>query len=170
MLNEDQIEKLIEEKDLIQDYFDLDIQLTPNGFDVTVGQLFEFDSKGAVDFSNSEREIPEGKEIYTQKQSPKDKYGWWDLESGLYKVRTNEKFNLPHNLTAIAFPRSSLLRMGVFTHTAVWEAGFRGKAEFLLRVGDQGVRIKQNARVTQVMFEEIKEVDQGYDGRYQNYE
>src|SRR6056297_3308276 len=107
MLNEDQIKKLIEEKDLIQNYFDLDLQLTPNGFDMTIGKLFEFDEQGSLDFSNSEREIPEGKEIYTQKQSPpsgaggrnsspkknssKQKYGWWNLTPGAYKIKTNER-------------------------------------------------------------------------------
>lgn len=186
MLNEDQIRKLIKEKDLIQNYFDLDIQLTPNGFDVTVDKLFEFDEQGSLDFSNSEREVPEGKEIYPQKQSPpsgaggrnntdsksqtsQNKYGWWELEPGAYKVKTNERFNIPHNLMGLAYPRSSLLRMGVFTQTAFWEAGFQGKAEFLLKVENpKGVRIKENARLTQVAFGEIMEVKEGYNGRYQN--
>ncbi|MEF8847036.1 MAG: deoxyuridine 5'-triphosphate nucleotidohydrolase [Candidatus Paceibacterota bacterium] len=168
MLNEDQIRKLIEEKDLIQNYIDLDLQLTPNGFDMTIGELFEFDEQGALDFSNSEREVPEGKEIYTQKQSPKDKYGWWELEPGAYKVKTNERFNIPHNLMGMAYPRSSLLRMGLFTQTAFWEAGFQGKAEFLLKVENpKGVKIKENARVTQIAFGEIMEVEEGYNGRYQ---
>lgn len=168
MLNEDQIKELIEEKDLIQNFFDLDLQLTPNGFDMTVGKLFEFDEQGSLDFSNSEREIPEEKEIYTQKQSPKEKYGWWELSPGAYKIKTNERFNIPHNLMGFAYPRSSLLRMGVFTQTAFWEAGFRGKAEFLLKVeNSEGVRIKENARVAQIAFGEIMEVEQGYNGRYQ---
>jgi len=168
MLNEDQIKKLIEEKELIQNYFDLDLQLTPNGFDVTVGRLFEFDEQGSLDFSNSEREVPDGKEIYTQKQSPEEKYGWWKLEPGAYKIKTNERFNIPHNLMGLAFPRSSLLRMGAFTQTAFWEAGFQGKAEFLLKVENpKGIKIKENARITQVAFGEIMEVEEGYNGRYQ---
>lgn len=186
MLNEDQIKELIEEKDLIQNYFDLDLQLTPNGFDMTVGKIFEFDGQGALDFSNSERKIPEGKEIYAQKQSPpsgaggrnnqtsekstssQQEYGWWELEPGTYKIQTNERFNIPHDLMGFAYPRSSLLRMGVFTQTAFWEAGFQGKAEFLLRVENpKGVKIKENARVTQIAFGKIMEVEQGYSGRYQ---
>lgn len=186
MLNEDQIRQLIEEKDLIQNYFDLDLQLTPNGFDMTVEKVFEFDEQGSLDFSNSEREIPEGKEIYAQKQAPpigeggrntqtseksdssQKEYGWWELEPGAYKVQTNERFNIPHDLMGWAFPRSSLLRMGVFTQTAFWEAGFQGKAEFLLKVENpEGVRIKENARITQIAFGEIMEVEKGYNGKYQ---
>ena len=185
MLNEDQIRELIEKKDLIQNYIDLDLQLTPNGFDMTVGKLFEFDEQGSLDFSNSERKIPEGRQVYAQKQSPppgagggnssspkenssEQKYGWWELKPGAYKIKTNERFNIPHDLMGMAYPRSSLLRMGAFTQTAFWEAGFQGKAEFLLKVENpEGVKIKENARVTQIAFGKIMEVEEGYNGRYQ---
>ncbi len=58
MLNREEVKKLIEEKELIKGYFDLDVQLTPNGFDLTCGNIFSFEGRGALDFSNSERELP----------------------------------------------------------------------------------------------------------------
>jgi dUTP pyrophosphatase len=167
MLNRQEIEGLIKEKGLITDYLNLDIQLTPNGFDLTIASVFEFIDAGALDFSNKERLIPQTKEIYPEKKSPEDKFGWWNLKRGAYKIRTNEVISLPEDLVAIAFPRSSLLRMGAFTQTGAWDAGFRGKSEFILVVDNpQGLRLKQNARVVQLIFARINETI-GYQGIYQ---
>ena len=169
MLNRHEIEKLIKEKKLISDYINLDVQLTPNGFDLTINSICTFDSAGALDFSNKERVLPSQKEIIPQKQKPDDKFGWWDLKAGSYKVRTNETVNLANDLAAICFSRTSLLRMGAFTQHGVWDAGFSGKGEFVLIVGNQqGIKIKQNARIAQLVFLPISEVKEGYNGIYKN--
>jgi dUTP pyrophosphatase len=68
----------------------------------------------------------------------------------------------------MAFPRSSLLRMGAFTQTGVWDAGFKGASEFILIVQNPaGLKLKQNARVVQLVFTKINETAQGYNGIYQ---
>lgn len=168
MLNRPEIEKLIKEKELIADCINLESQLTPNGFDFTAGSVFEFLDSGALDFSNKERVIPQVREISPEKKNSEDKFGWWNLRKGTYKIRTNESINLPDDLVAIAFPRSSLLRMGAFTHTAVWDAGFKGKSEFILVVENpKGLRLKQNARIIQVIFVRINKTNLGYQGIYQ---
>jgi len=169
MLNHHEIEELIKSKALIKDYIDLDTQLTPNGFDLTVGQVFEFDACGALDFSNKQRLVPQGKEIPPEKESPADKFGWWNLNPGAYRIRTNETVSLPADLIGIAFSRTSLLRMGCFTQNGVWDAGFKGRSEFILVVGNPaGLKLKQNARVVQLTFSRINEVRKGYQGVYQN--
>lgn len=169
MLNREEIEKLIIEKNLIEDYINLETQLTPNGFDLTVAGIFEFDASGALDFSNKERKVPKGKEILPKKKNPQDKFGWWNLKKGACKIRCNENINLPHDLIAISFPRTSLLRMGVFTQAGIWDAGFQGKSEFILVVSNpKGIRIKQNARITQLIFIKINKIEKGYQGIYQN--
>ena len=171
MLNKQQIIQLIEEKSLLEEIVHLDTQLTPNGFDMTVATISSFDSPGELDFSNSERVLPKCTELEPQKRNEDDDYGWWELAPGIYKVKSNERFNMPNDLIALAFPRSSLLRMGAVTHTGVWEAGFRGKAEFALIVeNSNGICIKENARITQVVFVPISEVEEGYDGQYQDLE
>ena len=169
MLNRQEIERLIQKNELIKDYLNLDIQLTPNGFDLTVGSVFEFESAGALDFSNKERIIPGGKEILAQKKNPEDKFGWWSLRKGGYKIRTNETVNLSNDLIGIAFSRTSLLRMGGFTQHGVWDAGFKGRGEFLLFVENpNGLKHKQNARIAQIIFLRINETAQGYEGVYKN--
>ena len=168
MLNRQEIQKLIEEKQLITDYIKLDIQLTSNGFDLTAASVFEFVAAGILDFSNNERVIPQVREILPKKNKSEDKFGWWVLKKGAYKIRTNEIVNLPKDLVAISFPRSSLLRMGAFVQNAVWDAGFRGKGEFILVVQNpKGLRLKQNARVVQLIFNKISQTNQSYQGIYQ---
>ena len=167
MLNREEIERLIKEKGLVTDYINFEIQLTPNGFDLTVDKVYAFDSAGALDFSNKERIVPEGKEILPQKMNPGDKFGWWNLKKGAYKISTNETVNLPNDLIAISFPRTSLLRMGAFTQNGVWDAGFKGKSEFILIVENpNGIKVKQNARITQLIFSRINKTGKGYDGIY----
>lgn len=165
MLNRQEIEKLIKEKALVADYVDLATQLTPNGLDLTAAEVYEFDAAGALDFSNKERKVPSGKLIPAVKEKPEDKFGWWDLKKGAYKIRTNETVNIPNDLIGIAFTRTSLLRMGGFTQNGVWDAGFRGKSEFILVVENpNGIKLKQNARVVQLIFMPINETSDGYKG------
>jgi dUTP pyrophosphatase len=169
MLNREEIEKLIKEKNLIEGHIDLAIQLTPNGFDLTAAVIYEFSGAGSLDFSNKEREIPVCREIPLQKIAPEDKFGWWNLKPGIYKIKTNETVNLPPDLIALAFTRTSLLRMGVFTQHGVWDAGFRGKGEFVLVVQNPaGLKLKQNARVAQLVFFKINQTSHSYKGIYQN--
>ncbi|MBU2258705.1 MAG: deoxyuridine 5'-triphosphate nucleotidohydrolase [Candidatus Omnitrophica bacterium] len=168
MLNRQEIEKLIEEKSLISEYIDLSVQLTPNGIDLTVKKIFEFKDCGILDFSNKDRRLSECIELVPGKENPEDKFGWWLLKKGIYKIRTNEVVNLPLDLVGIAFPRSSLLRLGAFTQTGIWDAGFRGESEFVLVVENfNGIKIKQNSRIIQLVFLRMNETDAGYNGIYQ---
>ncbi len=171
MLNRQEIEKLIVEKNLVEEYIDLNTQLTPNGFDLTAAGIFEFESRGQLDFSNKQRQLPECGEVVCVKEKNEDKFGWWDLKKGIYKVKTNEKINLPNWLIALAFCRTSLLRMGASTLHGVWDAGFKGKGEFILVVDNPfGLKLKQNARIAQLIFMKMNETAQGYEGIYQHKE
>lgn len=170
MLNKNEIKKLIETKKLIENYMSLDKQLTPNGIDLTVDKVSKFKKAGSLDFSNKERMIPEAEEVSPAKKNKEDKYGWWELQEGIYKIKTNEAVNLPNNLIALAFSRTSILRMGCLTSHGVWDAGFSGKGEFTLTVQNPaGVKIKQNARIAQLIFYKIGETE-GYDGIFKDIE
>ena len=169
MLNREEILSLIKKKKLVEGYINLETQVTPNGFDLTVESVYEFRQAGALDFSNKERIVPESKGILPKKIKPQEKFGWWLLKKGAYKIKTNETVNLPNDLIGIAFARTSLLRMGAFTQHGVWDAGFKGRGEFVLVVENlKGIKIKQNARVAQLVFTKINETAQGYQGIYKN--
>jgi dUTP pyrophosphatase len=168
MLNKAQIKKLIDEKRLIENCLDLETQLTPNGFDLTAGVVSEFSSGAALDFSNKERVLPQTRELEPSRKNPEDQHGWWKLARGVYKVKTNEIINMPNDLTALAFSRTSLLRMGAFTQNGVWDAGFCGKSEFVLVVENTfGIELKQNSRVVQLVFFSVSETEE-YNGIYKH--
>lgn len=166
-LNNEQLREAVE-NGLVQEYPHLETQLTPNGFDLTAAEIHRFRGSGKLDFSNSEREIPETEKIQSEKKDEDDEYGWWNLKPGAYKIKTNEVVDLPEDVIGFAYPRSSLLRMGCTIENGVWDAGFRGRSEFLLIVeNEEGVEIKENARVNHIVFEKIEETENVYEGRYQ---
>lgn len=168
MLNKKEITQLIEREKLIEGFINLDTQLTPNGFDVTIESVATFNAAGALDFSNKERVLPKGAQLIPRKKKKDDAYGWWTLSPGGYKIRTNERVNLPNDIVALAFSRTSLLRMGAFTQNGVWDAGFCGKGEFILGVENPfGIELKQNARIVQLVFFRVEKTE-SYNGIYKD--
>jgi dUTP pyrophosphatase len=69
---------------------------------------------------------------------------------------------------ALGRPRSSLLRCGVSLHTAVWDAGYRGRSQALLVVFNElGYRVQRGARLMQLVFFRLAgPVAEGYQGRF----
>ncbi|MFB6246460.1 MAG: deoxyuridine 5'-triphosphate nucleotidohydrolase [Candidatus Pacearchaeota archaeon] len=165
MLVKEAIRKEIEENSLVENHCHLDTQLQPNGIDLTVSGVYEFKEEGSLDFSNSERSLPESEEIQPVKENEDDKYGWWKLDKGVYKIIANEKINLPNDMVGVFFTRTSLLRMGCYTQHGLIDSGFKGNMEFILVVGENGLNLKQNARVCQLTFEKVSETE-SYQGVY----
>jgi len=162
MLNDKQLKTLILEKNLVTNYIDLETQLQPSGFDLSLQSIEEYLGSGAVDFSNKERKLAETKPI-----TP-DKEGWYLLEKGVYKVVYNEVVKMPLDIAAIARSRSTLLRNGAEVGTAVWDPGYEGRSSSMLLVHNPyGLRLKKNARIAQLIFFNTGRVDQGYRGAYQ---
>ncbi len=132
------------------------------GTDVTLQNIFKFNSPGKVDFNNKERVLSDCEQLEF------DKEDFVFLSKGFYKVRYNEIISLPSDLAAYIMPRSTMLRCGATLHSALWDPGYEGRGEGLLEVGNEkGMYLKKNARIGQIVFmslsEETKEL---YQGRY----
>jgi len=163
MLNSREIRRLIETQGLITGYVDLDKQLQPCGFDLSLGEVHAYAGGGSVDFSNMERRIAE-----TTPLQP-DADGWYALPQGCYIIVYNETVRMPLDLVAIARARSTVLRNGAAIETAVWDPGYEGRSSSLLLVHNpHGIRLKRNARVAQLIFFRTDEVEEGYRGIYQH--
>jgi dUTP pyrophosphatase len=150
-------------KPLLRDYPDLEAQVQPNGFDLTLASISRHLGGGVVGVSNTDRVLPELTDIEF------DDRGWVDLEPGCYHIVYNEVVALPLNLMALGRPRSTLSRIGATIHTAVWDAGYEGRSASLLVVfNPAGIRLQRNARVMQLVFMTIAYPGQtGYSGIYQ---
>lgn len=151
---------------LVSEYVDLASQLQPNGFDLTVRGMAAIraaSGDAVLGAADEVRRLPEPQEIDFHHDD------WWRLSSGAYRITFNEVVCLPRWLMALGRPRSSLLRMGVGLHTAVWDAGYSGRSQALLVVHQPGIlRLQRNARVAQLVFLPLNDADAlGYAGSYQ---
>ncbi len=165
MLSHDELISLINKSPpLVEQMIDPEIQVQPNGIELTLQRIEILETSGAIAFDNSERKLPQTENVEFGSD------GWVHLPKGCYKIVFNEIVNIPKNIAAIARPRSSLLRCGVTVETAVWDAGYSGRSESLLVVhNEKGFRVKRNARVLQLLFFRLgEEVSRGYSGVYQN--
>ena len=148
---------------LLEWYLDREAQLQPNGFDLTLKEVRSFESEGKIGYGTEPAMLSESNVV------PFDLDGCLHLSQGSYLITLNEVVNLPKNVMALARPRSSLLRSGVAVHTAVWDAGYRGRSQALVTVYNPlGYRVTRGARLVQMVFMYLaRPVDKGYDGRYQ---
>jgi dUTP pyrophosphatase len=163
MLNSNVIKKMIEENHVISGHINLDKQIQPSGFDLSLKEILIYENFGAVDFSNEERVIANTKKIIP------DPNGWYKLSKGCYTVVYNEIVRMPLNVVAIARPRSTMLRNGATVETAVWDPGYQGRSSSLLIVYNPfGLKLKKNARIAQLIFFNTDRVEQGYTGIFQS--
>lgn len=164
VLSANDIRKLIDQDTpLVEGYLDLESQVQPNGFDITLRDIFRLLNPGRIAVNNAERVVSELSPLEF------DGTGFINLRSGIYSITYNEIVHLPNNVMALARPRSSLLRCGVSVETAVWDAGYSGRSESLLNVYHPGgFWVQKNARVVQLVFFRLTQNTEGYSGNYQN--
>ena len=148
---------------LVEGYVDLDEQVQPNGFDLSLRDVALFQSPGRITEKNDQRLISGLSPLVF------DGLGFIDLMPGAYLITYNEIVHLPRDIMALAQPRSSLLRCGVNIGTAVWDAGYSGRSQSLMVVyNSQGVRLQKNARMLQLVFFRLEQETEGYHGIYQD--
>jgi len=160
---EDILKMLKASPPLVDNLFDIQQQVQPNGIDLTLKEIALLSSSGSLGLNNESRALSSTSPLVF------DGLGRIDLLPGCYLVTYNEVVNIPRNIIALATPRSSLLRCGVSIHSAVWDAGYSGRSQSLMMVyNPRGFRIYRNARIIQMVFFLLsREVAQGYQGIFQ---
>ena len=147
---------------LFEGYIDLEAQMQPNGFDLTLRDIASLETAGQIAASDKQRRVSDTAPLSF------DGAGFIGLKPGSYLITYNEIVHLPKNIMALARPRSSLLRCGVTVGTAVWDAGYSGRSQSLLIVYNQkGFRLQKDARVLQLIFFPLTQETEGYNGAYQ---
>ena len=163
-LNREEIRRLILDGNppLIADYVELDAQLQPNGFDLTVRAAAKFVAPGQLGAADADRVLAGTAPLEFGVA------GWLTLPPGAYLLTFNEIVTLPPDLMALGRPRSSLLRCGASLHTAIWDAGYRGRSQSLLAVHHPaGFRLQRATRAAQLAFFRLATPPgAGYGGRY----
>lgn len=164
VLSGDQIRELIGgDQPLLAGFEDLDQQIQPNGFDLTLKSAESFAGAGHLAVANDGRVLPSLATV------PDDGTGWLRLSPGPYLISFREEVRLPVDVMALGRPRSSLGRCGVSIHSAVWDAGYHGRSSSLLVVSNPaGFSLELGARVLQLVFFGLDQgATSGYSGIYQ---
>ncbi|KAJ5149220.1 hypothetical protein N7448_000798 [Penicillium atrosanguineum] len=147
-------------RSLVQGLLNTSLQLQPCGIDLTLRQISLWSTPATIDFSNANR-----KAAKTSILQFEDKI---TLKPGSYLIDFNETVKVPRNCMASVFPRSSLWRSGVGISAGVVDAGYQGAMGALMDVRNPlGVVLYKDAKLAQIVFEELGEMVDGYKGVYQ---
>jgi Deoxycytidine deaminase len=98
---------------------------------------------------------------------PKDT-GFYRLPQGPYPIVYAEKIEIPEGYVGRVYPRSRLMRCGLHLTSALWDQGYEGYGEGLLRVPSavNPVRFPERYPIAQMVFESADVADD-YDGSHQ---
>jgi len=164
ILQKAELLRRVKEQQLIADYVDLEQQLQPASFDLTLQKVFALKGAGTIDFDNAERKLSEVEEL------PFDADGKVFLPKGVYKIRYNEIVSIPPDLCAFNSSRSSLTRCGAAVQMGFWDPGYSGRSEnMLLVMNENGLTLKKDAKLTQLIFVTLDDhAAELYKGIHQN--
>ncbi len=127
------------------------------GIDLRIDGLYSLISEGFV--GRSERMLPEIKELDSFILKPR----------GFYLFKTVERINMPSDLVAFMFPRSTLFRCGISLRTAVIDPGYKGELTVgLFNESEREVKLERHARVAQLVLANVQGGTKLYNGRYQD--
>lgn len=152
-------------RQLVQNLRQIAQQQQPCGIDLTLRQISKWTSAATIDFDNTNRQAAKTSILpFSQGQGQAI-----TLPPGAYLVDFNETVKVPLNCMASVFPRSSLWRSGVGISAGVVDAGYEGAMGALMEVKNPcGVVLYRDAKLAQIVFEELGEVVEGYNGIYQS--
>lgn len=179
------LKKLIEEKNLITSYKDIDSQITANGFDFRLGALIELKKAGQLRIDKSKAIKPQFGKVWALKEFEKyvdhiEKDNIISLEEGelieldsktTYLAVTCEKVNTPENLNFEIEPRSSLFRYcqcGIIN--GFGEAGYKGRLTIMFKPFLEEAGIDIGVRFIQVSFNTMDSEENYEDQKESNYQ
>jgi hypothetical protein len=124
-------------------------QTEGRGFDLTVDEVYAVTGPGRVDFGGGELEPADVEPHDSEKRDPDDDYEWWHLDAGQYLVEYNESLAVD-DMSFTLQTRDELLERGAFHPTL----HVTDLPRVPLAVGDAGIRLKENARISTLIAAE----------------
>jgi len=163
VLTKSEILGLIQNEDMVSGYSSLEDQLQPNGFDLRLDNVYDYNDNGDIGHLTDKR-IPDYKPVICSENLG----GLYFLPQSVYAFDIMETIKLPLNICAMTIQRSSIMRCGCITNTGWWDSGYNGKGFSQLMVNNPfGFHIKRGAKIIQMIFLRNTETIEGYNGSYQ---
>jgi deoxycytidine triphosphate deaminase len=125
-------------------------QAGERGLDLTVDAVYRVTGPGRVDFGGGELEAAEREPVATEQRDPDDDYGWWTLSGDVYLVAFNERLSAPADRAFVLQTRDAVRARGAF-HPTLHLAGDDALEAVPLAVGDGGIAVKENARLSTLL-------------------
>ncbi len=153
-LGREEILKRIKKEKLLENFREKNIQCA--GVDLEIEELYRIISPSFL--GKEERRLPEVRQQDTFTLAPRQ----------YYLCITREKVNMPSDLIAFIFPRSTLFRCGVSLRTAVVDPGYKGRLTIGIKnETEYEFRLERHARIAQIVFCLVKGGTGEYEGIYQ---
>lgn len=95
-------------------------------------------------------------------------YPFGQLEQGYYEITFEEGCKIPNNCSLHLKTRSSLVRCGAIIHSGQFDAGFKTDSMGAFMQVIRPIRIAKGARVAQAIVFQSSDVENLYDGQWQN--
>lgn len=165
ILGAEKLLELVKSKELVEGLCERE-RSNPEGagFDLCLGKAWEI--SGGAFLGCEERNSAKTKLLFEYKKNKKQFLIIKPGES--YLVTTQEKINLPKNLTANLWLRSTLYRSGIILSGGNIAPGYRGELSFLLfNAGNCEVEIELGARIVHLLFYEVEGESNLYRGQWQ---
>jgi len=123
-------------------------QLVEKGVDLTVDSIARPAAATDLDFGGGEEKFGEPEKINPEKRNEDDKYGWWNLEEGIYIIEFNEEIDVAEAMGTVV-PLARLTRGGSFHGTTVFSGPLENNP--VLSVSPAGLNLKENARISRLL-------------------
>lgn len=146
----------VREENLLENCLEENIQGA--GVDLRIDRLYALSSDAYLGVEK--RELPELEEVQGE---------IFLLDpGGYYLCTTMERVNMPLDLIAFIYQRSTLFRSGISLRTAVVDPGYTGVLTLGIKnESGREFRIERGARIAQIVFSKISGSSRAYNGRYQ---
>ena len=133
------------------------------GFDLCLGEVHEISGKGFMGLT--ERDSADSKLLY--KFDSKEKKSLIIKPRESYLITTNESVNMPDDLTANMWLRSTLYRSGIIMSGGNIAPGYNGVLSFtFFNSGPVEMEVELGARIVHIMFFEILGKSAEYRGQW----
>ncbi len=140
------------------------------GVDIRIDKVSKLNGMGVIP-NEGKTTLPIYEEIqplrFHNKQTGKYAFGWM-LPEGVYEIEFVEGVNVGESFCMKPLTRSSLVRCGARIDSGLYDAGFHTeKAGAMLYVSNK-ILIEKGSRVAQIVCLESNEVNNLYNGQFQN--
>jgi len=141
-------------------------RIQPNGVDIGIEEMYR--ASGQAHFFDDDYEKPDRTPITPTNSLHEEGVEVFSIVPGVYPIVYDVQIEIPDGYVGRVYPRSRLMRSGLHLTSALWDQGYEGIGEGLLKVPTsvERVTIPTDMAVAQMVFIDAADADD-YEGSHQ---